>query len=373
MGRVPRISRIVSGAMLLAAAAAMTIPPAVAGPAEKLRAFSVPDIPADDAKALRFFSSLRDAGADTVIVGPLREKGQITKRRVPHIVFLAHRARLKIHFILPVRTDREALDSHPEWEDRRYDAASGTLQPSGTLNLFHPGVSRYLSDAVKSLASFFVDGIVLGDDLPYAEAEGFGEEMFEAYRRTYGSRFEPRRAFLPARRTGGEQKAGEYGEDYGRFSRLRQERLAAFVNELRSAARSVNPDITMAVPVRFQGYRDPFAALAVYTREVKAFRAADPDFFWIAIPHRESEGLNYKEGMQALARSVTMISQAIPGSCRAVVFLPLINPAGRMLAPTEIEESADMARRGGDPCIVYQTRHDRALYHAVMQKLLRRE
>lgn len=345
---------------------------AEAGPARTMKAFSVRELPSDDAKVSRFLGSLRDAGADTVILGPLGEGG-LTKKRVPHLIFLAHQARLKVHFILPVRTDGEALRSHPEWEDRRYDLASGTLQPGGTLDVFQPAVLRYLAETVKNVASFTADGIVLGDDLFYEDTDGFGQDLLDAYRRKYGVHFEPRRAFLRIEKTDSGYRTKEYGESYEQFSRLKREQLVSLVKELRNAARSVNRDITIAVPIRFQGYRDQINALPVYSREVKAFRAAEPDFYWVVFPHREAEGLNYRDGMKAIARSATIISQAVPEACRAIMVLPLLNPEGRMLASTEIEESTDMAVRGGSPCIAYQTRHDRALPFALMQKLLKRD
>ena len=99
-------------------------------------AFFLPTVPADYAKLEKYFATLKDGGANTVIIGP-PAGGVPDADALPNIVYLAHAAGLRIYFSLPSRGWTDALREHPEWEDMRYDLNSGTLQGTGKLDLFH--------------------------------------------------------------------------------------------------------------------------------------------------------------------------------------------------------------------------------------------
>ena len=109
----------------------------------------------------------------------------------PNIVYLAHQAGLRIYFILPVRNIPTVLADHPSWEDMRYDLQSGTTQPTGRLNLFNQEVVAYLSALFKDLASYSIDGILLGEDFYYSETEGMQSNALEDYKNRYNAALVP--------------------------------------------------------------------------------------------------------------------------------------------------------------------------------------
>lgn len=344
-----------------------------AQPGTGVKAFFLDDLPADHEKIHKLFVSLKDAGADTVVAGPLAGRGPLTLTTLPNVVFLAHQARLKLFVIVPTRADEEALASHPEWEDRRYDLQSGTLQPAGKLDLSHPDVVTHVMMTGKNVASFFVDGIILGDDFSYADTEGMSHGLLEAYKQRFQRELAPGKAFAKIEKVNESYRVGEYGEGYQNLVRMRRERLVDVLKALIAASRTVNRDVKFAVPLRLQEFEKQLDALPEYEQDINAFKSVDPDYFWLAFPNRESEGLNYKKGMETVARTALVISMAVKEPSRTILVLPMTNPSGRLLSYTEIEEATEMARKGGKPCIAYRVRKDTVLPVTLTKKLFKEQ
>jgi hypothetical protein len=347
--------------------------PGLAVQASSVKAFYLTDFPSDYGSIEKLFASLKDAGADTVITGPLARSGPLTRNSLPHIIFLAHQARLRLFVIVPTRADEEALASYPEWEDRRYDLRSGTLQPDGKLDLSHPDALNYLVQACKNIAAFSIDGIVLGDDFSYADTEGMSRRIFDAYKQRFKAELVPGRAFAKVERIDASYRVSEYGEGYQNFVRMKQEVLVDAVKAVIAACRRVNQDVKFAAPLRFTGFENQLSALPEYVQDINGFKSTDLDYYWLALPHRENLGLSYKKGMEAIARTAKIISTAVKEPCKTILILPLVNPKGRLLPSTEIEEATEMAKQGGEPCIAYRVRKDTALPVPLMRKLFKEQ
>lgn len=347
------------------------IPPGLADEKNSLKAFYVTELPRDYAVTEKLFATLRESGADTVMAGPLAVTGPLTKNTLPHIVFLAHQAKLKLYIIMPMRTDPEALASHPGWEDTKYDLQSGALQPSGTLDLFNADVERYLSGVYRNVASFSVDGILFGNDTLYEDIEGMSRTASDAYRQRYKSDFDPGKAFARVDKADDFYRVVEYGEGYQNYTQLKQARLAELVKKIISVSREVNKDVRFAVPLRFAGYENQIGSLPEYSRTVTAFGTADPDYYWVVLPHREQAGLNYRKGMEAAARTAKIVTTSVKIPSRVILVLPMTNPSGRLLAYTEIEEITEMVKKGGNLNIAYRLKNSTEVPLPLMRKLFK--
>lgn len=347
--------------------------PGFAGQASPVKAFFLGDLPSDHAKIEKLFASLKDAGADTIITGPVARRGPLTRDTLPHVIFLAHQARLRLFVIVPTRGDEEALASYPEWEDRRYDLRSGSLLPGGKLDLSHPEVLNYLVQACKNIAALSIDGIVFGDDFSYADTEGMSGRMSDAYRQRFKAELVPGKAFAKVEKIDASYRVSEYGEGYQNFARMKQELLVDAVKAVIAACRRVNQDVKFAAPLRFTGFENQLSALPEYVQDIDAFKSTDLDYYWLALPHRESLGLNYKKGMEAIARTAKIISMAVKDPCKTIFVLPLISPSGKLLPYSEIEESTEMARKGGKPCIAYRVGKNTALPVPLTKKLFKEQ
>ncbi|HWR73262.1 MAG TPA: family 10 glycosylhydrolase [Nitrospirota bacterium] len=334
-----------------------------------IKAFWIAELPADHDAVEKLFLSYRDAGADTVVVGPLSTAGPLTIKVLPHIVFLAHKTRLKIYVTVSTRRDVELLRSHPQWEDRRYDLESRSLKTEAALDLFRPEVVAHLVNTVQNIARYSVDGILMDEDFTYEETDGMSREVFAAYQKKYAKEPVPKKLFVKVERMGTSYRVAEYGEGFENLIRMKLDRLGEVFKALKDASRSENRDVQFGVPLRFSGYENILGTLPHYTRLVRAFKRAEPDFYWIVIPHRDKEGLSYKQGMESVARAAKIIATAVEEKDKAVVVLSMMNKDGRLLAYTELEEATDMVRTSGISSVVYRVKKELGLPVPITRKL----
>lgn len=367
--RVCRPRNLTARACIMILSLVFAVPSGHAEPKTTIKAFWIAELPADHGAVEKLFLSCRDAGADTVVVGPLSTAGPLTIKMLPPVVFLAHKLRLKIYVTVLTRGDTELLRSHPQWEDRKYDLESRSLKADAALNLFRPDVVDHLVNTVKNVARFSVDGILLDEDFTYGETDGMSREVFDAYEKKFAKEPAPKKMFANAERTGASYRVAAYGEGFEDLTRLKLERLGEVFKALKDASRSENRDVRFGVPLRFSGYENILGTLPHYTRIVRAFKRADPDHYWTVIPHRDREGLSYKQGMESVARAAKIIATAVEEKEKAVVVISMMNKTGRLLAYTEIEEATDMVRTSGISTVVYRIKKDLALPAPITQKL----
>ncbi len=345
---------------------------AAAAPGQQMpsiSAFFLKNIPAEYAKIENLFKAMKDGGANTVIVGPLVEKGPFNKDLLPNIVFLAHQAGLKIFVILPTRVNNAVLAQHPDWEDMHYDLGSGTLQPAGKLDLFHPDVMNHLVNLFKDVASYSIDGILLGDDFYDEDTEGMTSRVLGAYKKKFNAALIPGRIFIKVERDGKGYRVTEYGERFADFARMKMERLTEVAQNVFQAARSVNGSILIAVTLQNEVFEGPLDAFSKYTYDMSAFRSVGIDSYWISIPHRESLGINYRKGMETIARIAKVISTSAKEPCKSIMIIQT-SSSGRALPYSEIEEATEMARKGGNPCVAYALEGDEMILPAALTKKL---
>lgn len=368
---VCRTIRIVIASMMILST--VFIAPFSHAEKNRIKAFWIAELPADHDAVEKLFLSYRDAGADTVVVGPLNTAGFLTIKALPHIVFLAHKSRLKIYVTVSTRRDVDLLRSHPQWEDRRYDLESRSLKTDAALDLFRPDVVAHLVNTVQNIARYSVDGILMDEDFTYEETDGMSREVFAAYQKKYAKEPVPKKLFSIVERTGTSYRVTEYGEGFENLMRMKLERLGEVFKALKDASRSENRDVQFGVPLRFSGYENILGTLPHYTRLVRAFKRAEPDFYWIVIPHRDKEGLSYKQGMESVARAAKIIATAVEEKDKAVIVLSMMNKSGRLLAYTELEEATDMVRTSGISTVVYRVKKGLALPVPITRKLFNPE
>lgn len=372
-------SLILTAAFLAAAAFVLVpfyaVPVHAQSPAGPLNAFLLKTIPGDYAVLEKFFFRIRDGGANTVVIGPLKGGAVPDKDYYPNIVYLAHQAGLRIYFILPVRNIPTVLADHPSWEDMRYDLQSGTIQPTGRLNLFNQEVVAYLSALFKDLASYSIDGILLGEDFYYSETEGMQSNALEDYKNRYNTALVPGRAI--ARVGSGEDgpQILEYGEGFKEWAEIKKERLLGVLEALMKAGKSVNPDIKFGIPLHEDGLASPLEALTKYAYDMNEFRRLGVDVYWLAIPHRdirERQGLTYKKSMEMIARTAQAAFSTVKDPCRALIAIQTTTVSGKMLSFSEIEEATALVKKSGEMCVAFMISDTAMLPATLTKKLFKR-
>lgn len=344
-------------------------------PAAPANAFVLTSIPDNYGKLEKLFAALKEGGAQSVIIGPT--VGDIPDAELlPNIVYLAHMSGLNVYFILPGRSIRSALSIHPDWEDLRYDLTSGTLQGTGKLDLFNPDASDYLVSMMKSVASYWVDGIMLGSDFFYGTTEGMSSPAMEEYKRRYSAALVPGRAIARVGNTGNGTTVLEYGEGFREWAEIKKDRLVTVVQNIVMAARTVNRDIKFGIPLHGPELENSGEALARWSFDLNAFNLLNPDFYWLVVPHRdvrEDRHLTYKKSIEELVRVAQNTSEMVKEPCRSLVVVQTATRSGRVLPFTEIEDAAAAVKKGGNSCMALMIRPEGMLPAALTKKIFKKQ
>ena len=125
-------------------------------------------------------------------------------------------------------------------------------------------------------------------------------------------------------------------------------------------SRKVNPAVQFGLQLPFPGYEDPMAGLDEQKRTVKIFRNTTAEIYWMVLPRWEGYGLAYQKGIEAIARTGTVVAQAVNEPGRALLLLPTTGMSGAPVATTEIETETEMARKGGRPLVGYRIGKEQA-------------
>lgn len=359
--------------MLLAFAGLM--PASSQGASVPVNAFYLTSLPDTYDKQERFFKSLREGGANAVILGADKADRLPDLEVLPNIVFLAHQARLKIFFVLPIRALPAVLQENPEWEDMRYDLGSGTIQPTGRLDLFNPAVVEYLAAAYREIASYSVDGILFGVDFYYGDSEGMSKLAMDEYEKRHDKALIISRAITKTGKVDGGHVAVEYGEGYQEWTTLKKERLVETLRAVVAAARPVNKSITFGVPLHMTGLNAPEDAFRKYAYDMNDFQALPLDYYWIALMHRtirERQGItSYKKTIEELGRIAKAANTSVQEPSQVIIVLQT-GTGARLLPLSEIEEATAVTRKSGDANIAYKLDPYGPLSAQFSKKLFRR-
>ncbi len=347
---------------------------AAGGTTPQLNAFLFKTMPKDYEALEKLFTSLRHRGANAVII-PSSAKGSLAFADfLPNIVFLAHQAMLRVYVIIPVRDRPAVLKKYPAWEDMQYDLTSGTRQPTGKLDLFNPDATRYVVRAFEEVATYSVDGILLGEDFYFSDIECMTPAALDKYKNKYDRAFVPGKAIAKVGRDKHGPVSLEYGEGFTEWAALKRDRLIEVLQEIMTAARKVNRNITFGVPLHEAGLASPRAALSKYAYDMKAFGAVNVDYYWIAIPHREirkRDRLGFKKTMEVFAQTSQGAVSAVQDPHKTVIILQTTYSSGRTLPYSEIEEVAALAKQDREVGIALMLRSDGLLPKALTKKLFR--
>jgi len=362
--------------LLLTAVSLLTLISAFADAASdvKVDAFFLKDLPGDYAKLETLFTLYKGGGANTVIISLPTKNKDIDKDVLANAVFLSHLRGMKLLVIVPTRKNDAVLNEHPDWEDMKYDLESGTLQPTGRLDLYQPLVKERLVSMFKDIAAYSVDGILMGEDFIYGDTEGMSPTALDAFEKKFGAPLVTGSAIA---KVGGDERAPiieEYGDSYWNWADLRRAMLIDLLQSVVKASRAVNRSVKFGITIPIAGFGTANEALANYSYDMVDFRKQGIDYYWIAVPHREiraNRDLDYKKTMEVMMRMVKSTTIMVKDPVRSIIGIQTTTVSGKVLPLSEIEEVMMRVRQAGDSGIAFMVVPETQLPAALTRKLFK--
>ena len=338
-----------SGLLLLCLASA-SIVQAAESSTSQVNAFFLRSIPGRYHDMEILFQRLKSGGANTIIARPLKKNGNIDAASLTNLIFISHMAGLRVYVVLPTRLDRRVLETHPVWEEIRYDLESGTLQATGLLNLANPQVVAHLVKRFKEVAAFSVDGILLDEDFVYESTEGMSPPLLSEYTRIYGSPFAARKVFAKASPAITDSDIKDFDKSFWQWSELKRDAMVNAAQEIGKACRAVQGDIKFGIPLHVPGGETPQQALARFAYDMKAFRNLAIDFYWFELRSAEGAGQggrSYKKDLEHFSRLVKSATTMQSDPAKMIIAIPATT-SRKVLPLFEIEDITALAKQAGE-------------------------
>ena len=342
--------------------------------ASLIRAYYVKKMPPDYKKQEQFIASLKDTGANTVILElPMNEQEMPELVNVHNAVYLAHQAGMKIHIVLPTRKLAGILSQHSDWEDNQYDLGQGTVTSTGKLDLFNKAVVEYLTSLAKEIASYSVDGLLLGPDFHYSPVEGIGTAASEHAVTDLKWAPDPRLLFKKVRRGSEGPIIEEYGEYYGRWTSFKRDRLLYVFDQIRKAGRSANAGLKIGVPIPLVvPVSTDDRIFNQFAYDMNAFRKLNCDYYWTAIDYRDikrKQNLTYRQTMEQLSRRAYSAITTVKSPDQVILALQAITETGAMIPMFEMEEISVLVKNAGETGIAYIIGPEATISRTFMKKI----
>ncbi|HUJ17313.1 MAG TPA: hypothetical protein VL197_04910 [Nitrospirota bacterium] len=319
----------------------------------------------------------RKAGADTLIIRPVTDRGGVNRQLLAKAVFFAHHAGMRLFVVLPTRSMSALIEQHPDWEDMYYDPRSGTVEPSGTLDLFNPYVTVYLSDLFRDIAGYSVDGIILDEDFSYSDTEGMSDLALDRYRKKYGSSLSVRSAFgmLPGIRDQKTHSLELYGEGFWNLAEMKKNALLVLLRNIMQASRAVNKQVTFGIALHVPGlFLKDRELLAWYGHDLETLKKMDINYYWLAIPHREDrtqQDSTDKMAIETASRTVISWLALVNEPGRIIIAIQTFSSSGKILPLSEIEEVAMQVKKTGNPGLAFMVEQETELPPELTRKIFR--
>ena len=342
-----------------------------------VNAFYVRSLPETYAEQEKMFSAFRNTGINTVIIElPLTSDGHPDREVVPNIVFLAHHAGIKLQVVLPTRSIPGPIAAHGEWEDLAYDLNKDGYKNTGKLDLFNTKAVSYLTDLAKEIASYSIDGLLLGADFSYEPLEGMSRAASSFASSKLNATIEPANLYLTLGKGPEGRFIQEYSTLFHRWTVVKRDRLLTVFELIRSSVRKSNTSaaigITIPVVYPLASQADMLTRFAI---DVEEYRKRNADYFLAPTDYRylqEQKQLDYMQAIEEVSRISRSAFSMVKDGRRIIVVLPMTERlTGKPLRSTEIEEVYNIVRSAGNIGVGLMIKSDTELNGKFTTKLLK--
>jgi len=368
----PVVISIFCVAMLSLASAVMAVPAPLL-----VNAFYVKKLPDTYLAQEKFFASFKNTGINTAIIElPLTANGYPNLNAVPNAVFLAHHVGVKLQVVLPTRGLTGLIIDHEDWEDRAYNLNSDGYRRAGKLDLFNAEVVDYLSGLVKDLASYSVDGLLLGTDFIYEPLEGMSRTAAKSASAKLDAGIEPADMYKKLGKGPDGWFIQEYSDLFLKWTGVKRDRLLTVYETLRMAARKANGSITfgLAIPVVYP-VTTPLDMLRLFSFDMDEYRKKGADYYLASVDYhslQEQRNLNYRQTTEMVTRVTRAVFTMVKEGRKVIVLLPMTEQlTAKSLRSLEIEEINNVVKSVGEVGIGYSIKAETELSPKFTNKLFK--
>ena len=173
------------------------------------------------------------------------------------------------------------------------DNISEAFSPDGSIvsgygaNIFRPNVRSALIQLFKDLAAYNIDGILFQDDFIIKYTEGADSDAKSLFFAETGINAAPETFFRGVKEYNGKKTFTGFKDEFYIWANWKAIHLAKFFAALKSAARSVNPDVAFAVNIYYETPVYPEQGLAWYSQAIPVLMNAGADYLAVMGYHEQ--------------------------------------------------------------------------------------
>ena len=344
-----------------------------------VNAFSVTKLPKSYPSMEAFFASLRNTGANTVIIDlPMTDAGFPAMNVIPNVVYLAHQAGFKLFVVLPTRRLDGPLSKHDDWEDMRYDLSSERYERTGKLDLFQQPAVDYLAALAKELAAFSVDAVLLGRDFSYGPTEGMSRFAVNDASQRLGSDLHPSKLYRKIENGPDGPFVRNFTELFQRWTALKRDRLLAVYQAIAKSVHTANSTVKVGIPVPITyPLMNTGEIFTQHSYDMNAFRNLNVDYFWTGIPYRalqKQQGLSNRQTTELVSRIAHAAVTASKDAAKTIIVVPMADENASQNYPfSEIEEITALIKQAGETGRAYGINPGVSVNREFTNKLFRRQ
>lgn len=163
----------------------------------------------------------------------------------------------------------------------------GFVVPGYGANIFRPNVRSALIRLFKDLAAYDIDGILFQDDFIIKYTEGADRDAKALFFAETGINAAPEIFFKGVKEYNGKKTFTGFKDEFYIWANWKAIHLAKFFAALKNAARSVNPEIALAVNVYYETPVYPEQGLAWYSQAIPVLMNAGADYLAVMGYHEQ--------------------------------------------------------------------------------------
>jgi biofilm PGA synthesis lipoprotein PgaB len=169
-----------------------------------------------------------------------------------------------------------------------YRFETNTYMPAEGWSIFDESVRYRLAGLYRDVAKCGVDGILIQDDLIMYQNEDFSPKARARFFEDTGKRLDPKALYGEAFQDAeGHWCVPRYSETFWQWASWKNQQLLRLARRLIVAARSVNPEISIAMNFMYESVTSPRHALAWLSQSLHEATKLPIDYFAIMAYHRQ--------------------------------------------------------------------------------------